>query len=164
MTSTARHTTTHGRCAVLQANLDEIADVLVEHGYLDDALTPADAMREMAADAAEAQRAREVLFGDEVLDEQYDIAVALQEAIDVAAEHQQMVDLLGEYQVGFGGEPILEVVETLVSTAAEVERVHELLLDDGRMQDDEDVPRAVQALIAETAGVRKLLIDSGHLS
>ena len=56
--------------AFLDKQLDELSDVLQDHGYLDDAQTPAEAVREMAADAAEARRAREVLFADEVLDEE----------------------------------------------------------------------------------------------
>ena len=58
----------------LQAQVDEITGVLVGRGYLDIAQTPAEAVREVAADAAEAQRAREVLFADEVLEEEHDIA------------------------------------------------------------------------------------------
>ncbi|MGY1696789.1 hypothetical protein ACI780_17975 [Geodermatophilus sp. SYSU D00814] len=94
----------------------------------------------MAADAAEAQRAREVLFGDEVLEEQYDVAAAVQEAIDGAAEHQQIVDLLCEREVVLGGEPLIGVVETVLAAAAEVERARELLCHDCRMRNDETCP------------------------
>jgi hypothetical protein len=105
-----------------------------------------------------------VLFADDVLDEEYDLAGALREATHLAAEHQQIFELLCEHDVTTGGEPLLEAVEFLLFTAAEAERARELLLNDGRMQDDEDVPRAVQVLIAETGAVRKLLIGSGYMS
>jgi hypothetical protein len=148
----------------LEAQVDEITGVLVGRGYLDIAQTPAEAVREMAADAAEARRAREVLFADEVLEEEYDIAEALREATDLAAEHQQTVELLCHHDIMTGGEPLPEAVQILLSTVAETERARELLLDDGRMQDDENVPGAVQVLIAETGDVRKLLINSGYMS
>jgi hypothetical protein len=120
----------------LQAQVDELTGVLVGHGYLGGAETPAEAVREMAADAAEAQRAREVLFADDVLEEEYDIAEALREATDLAAEHQQAFDLLCQHDVMTGAEPLPEAVQTLLSTAAEAEQARELLLDDGRMQND----------------------------
>ncbi len=159
----AHRTTTHDTCAYLEEQVDEITGVLVDHGYLGGAESLTEAVQEMAADAAEAQRARGVLVGDNVLEEQYDVAAALQEAIDMAADHHQLVDLLCEHEVMQGGEPIVEVVESPLATAAELERARELLLDDGRMQNVEDVPRAVQVLIALTADVRKQLITSGHL-
>ncbi len=140
----AHRTTTHDTCAYLEEQVDEITGVLVDHGYLGGAESLTEAVQEMAADAAEAQRARGVLVGDNVLEEQYDVAAALQEAIDMAAEYRRSFDLLCEHEVVRSGEPIVEVVESLLATAAEIERARELLHDDGRMQNDENVPRAVQ--------------------
>ncbi len=105
-----------------------------------------------------------MLFADEVLEEECDIAEALREATDLAAEHQGIVELLCAHDATTGGEPLPEAVKTLLSSAAEAEQARELLLDDGRMQDDEDVPGAVQGLITETGDVRKLLIGSGYMS
>jgi hypothetical protein len=147
----------------LEKQVDQITDVLHDHGYLDDAQTPAEAVREMAADAAEAQRAREVLYADDVLDEEYDLAQALREATHLAAEHQQILELLCQHDITTGGEPLPEAVKTLLSTAAEAEQACELLLDDGRTCGAEDVPEAVGQLITESAEVRALLIDSGLL-